>query len=200
MDILIWIFNVWSLHRNHIRSFEVFLHKRMRSILGIRMYQVKEYHITNEMVRKKLYNITTIYKNIGKWHITYLRKIPNKHNHPPYQLLLSWRNNKIKPIAFLKKNKNTLFENISIITPEVDNQGLICTRVYHTIDNKTCNGLVYNIRQCPSHPPYRTTPQLSRPNPYPPIATPKIRLKKIQIGMTLTPPPRDLSNNPHHCL
>ena len=59
-NLLLWGCKIWDLCQSLLEKLEVFLHCKIRRILGIRMGQVRECHIKNSHIRTIFYNIPCI--------------------------------------------------------------------------------------------------------------------------------------------
>ena len=56
-NLLLWGCETWALRQSHIDRLNVFLHQSIRHILGIRMQDVIDDHISNEQIRKIFHDI-----------------------------------------------------------------------------------------------------------------------------------------------
>ena len=57
INLLLWGCEIWAIWTSLLKNIEVFLHRSIQCILGISMTEVKYQHITNETVRRKLFDI-----------------------------------------------------------------------------------------------------------------------------------------------
>ena len=57
INLLKWGCESWALQTSLLNNLEEFLHHIIRRILGISMAEMKYQHITNETVRKKLFDV-----------------------------------------------------------------------------------------------------------------------------------------------
>ena len=64
-NLIMWGYDIWALRTSLLEKLDIFLHHSIWSILGIKMNEVKEQHTTNESVRKKLFDIPYIKKQIS---------------------------------------------------------------------------------------------------------------------------------------
>ena len=60
INMLLWVCESWALPTSLLKKLEVFLHRSIQRILGIRMNEVKDQRITNETVRRKCFGILNI--------------------------------------------------------------------------------------------------------------------------------------------
>ena len=60
INLLLWGCESWDLCVSPLDKLEVFLHRSIRRILGIAMTQLKEDIITNEMIRRRFFDIPMI--------------------------------------------------------------------------------------------------------------------------------------------
>ena len=94
------------------KKIELFLHHSTRHILGISMDEVKYQHITNETVRKKLFDIPNIKKQIATQQLTFIGKMArNYDDHLPTKLLTAWCNHKIQRGGALYTNNTSHFSH-----------------------------------------------------------------------------------------
>ena len=56
-NLILWGCERWALCQSLLEKLDVFLHRSIRRILGIRMGQVRELHIKNSHIRTMFYNI-----------------------------------------------------------------------------------------------------------------------------------------------
>ena len=76
------------------------------------MDEVKYLHITNETVRKELFNIPNIERHIATRHPTFIGKVArNSDNHIPTKLLTAWYDHKRQRGSVLHTNNKPLFTN-----------------------------------------------------------------------------------------
>ena len=65
INLLLWGCESWALWTSLLEKLEVFLHRSIQRILGISMTKVKDKHLTNEIVRRKLFGILNIEEQIA---------------------------------------------------------------------------------------------------------------------------------------
>ena len=134
-NLLLWGCESWALRKSLLASIEVFLHRRIRRILKIRMSEVIEQHITNTSIRDKFYNIPTIKKQIALRQLTYLGKIfRREESHIPTRLLTVWCDHQRKSGRPILTNKQSMVWNIQQVVPNVDAQGTMSTWGFHALD------------------------------------------------------------------
>ena len=96
INILLWVCENWALWTSLLEKLEVFLHCSIRRILGIIMTKVKDKHLTNEIVRRKLFGILNIEEQIATLQLTFIGKVTrNYDDHLTTKLLTSWCNHNI---------------------------------------------------------------------------------------------------------
>ena len=88
------------------------------------MTQVKEYIITNKMIRQRFFDIPTIQNQVAKRQLNFIGKVTrNSDEKLPTELLTEWCNNKRQVQGVLHSNKKILVQNIAIIVPAVYRYG-----------------------------------------------------------------------------
>ena len=206
INILLWGCETWAIRSDQMKCLEVFLHRSIRSIMGITMGQVKDERISNTKLRSMFYNIPTIENEIAKRQLTYIGKVfRNSDTHPPTKLLTAWCNNKRRKGAPLKQNKKSLVENIALIIPETDKQGSLRSWAFYALDDQYWKFLISTLGQHPETPPNRPPPSPSRPPPQPPAGEeneesrePQRTPPRAQSQPTPSPPPRRAPPSPNH--
>ena len=117
-NLLLWGCEIWALIKSLLASLEVFLHRGIRRILKIRMSELIEQHITNTSIRKKLFNIPTIKKQISLQQLTYLGNIFRREElHIPIRLLMVWCDHQRKVGRTILTNKQIMVRNIQQVIP-----------------------------------------------------------------------------------
>ena len=88
---LLWGSEAWTLTENIIRMLRVFMHKSIRWILNVNMYEVQEHKITNQMIRTQFYNTPDIVQIIQKRQTNWISAIAKmSYDRLPRKLLASW--------------------------------------------------------------------------------------------------------------
>ena len=59
-NLLLWGYESWALRKSLLASLEVFLHRGIRRILKVNMFQLFKQHIITTSIRENFYNIPTI--------------------------------------------------------------------------------------------------------------------------------------------
>ena len=104
-NLLLWGSESWALRTSLLSKMEVFLHRIVRRILGIKMAEVKEERIRNAEVRGRFFNIPTIQNQIAKRQLTFIGKVVhNSDLQLPTKLLTAWCNQKKKLGGVLHSN------------------------------------------------------------------------------------------------
>ena len=112
----------------------MFLHRRIRRILGIRMGQVRDFHIKNSHIRTMFYNIPFMRNQVAFRQMTYVGKIlRHERSHVPTRFLTAWCDNPRKRGGQLLTNKDSLVCNLRLIIPEVNAAGLVSTWGFYNI-------------------------------------------------------------------
>ena len=89
-NLLLWGCKSWALRQNLLNTLEVFLHRSIWSILGIKMSQVRVSHTKNDAVRVIFYNIPCIPNQIAHWQLTFIGGVLRREGfHIPTRLLTS---------------------------------------------------------------------------------------------------------------
>ena len=134
-NLLLWGFESWDLRQSLLKKLEVFLHRSIRRILGIRMGQVRERHIKNSHIRTIFYNIPCISKQVAFRQLTYAGKITRREKSClPTRFLTAWYNNLRKQGGQLLTNKYSLVRNLRLIIPGIDDAGSATTCCFHALD------------------------------------------------------------------
>ena len=95
INLLLWGCESWALRTSLLKKIGVFLHRSIRRILGIIMADMKYQHITNETVRKKIFDIPNIKKQITTRQLNFIGKVACKaDDHLPTKLLTACCNHK----------------------------------------------------------------------------------------------------------
>ena len=74
-NLLLWGCEIWALRTTLLNKLEVFLHRGIRRILGIKMGQVRERHIENSHIRTMFYNIPCVRNQVAFRKLNYVGKI-----------------------------------------------------------------------------------------------------------------------------
>lgn len=116
----LWGCESWALNEDNKRYLRTFQHKSLRTILNINMYQVKDYNISNELVREWFCNIPDIIhiimKRQMKW-IGHVAKMP--YERLPRKLLAAWSSNPRKSGRPQNTFKNSYFECVKALIPNI---------------------------------------------------------------------------------
>ena len=127
-NLLLWGCDSWSIREATLNKLEVFLHRNVSKILKITTKRVIEEKITNESVRKQFFNTPTIRYQLARRKLTFTGKVVrNSEDQIPTQLLTAWCDNKRKLGAPLQKNNNNLAQNIRLIVPGAEKDGILTT-------------------------------------------------------------------------
>ena len=100
---------------------EVFLHRSIRRILGIIVAEVKDQHITNETVRKKLFDIPNIEKHIKTRQLTFIGKVARySDDHISTKILTAWCNYNRRCGGVMHTNNISIIHTLRLIIPVVE--------------------------------------------------------------------------------
>ena len=118
-NLLLWGCETWALRQHHIDRLNVFWHRAIRNILGIRISEVIDEHISNERIRKIFHDIPDAEAMLNARSMTYLGKIARAPNqHPPKHFITAWVDNPRLPAGVLMTNKKALVRGINALIPE----------------------------------------------------------------------------------
>ena len=117
---LLWGCEGWALKESNFDDLDVFLHRSIRKILGVRILQVQEERISNADIRKRFYDIPDIRRMIATRTLQFVGKICRREDEfIPKQLLTAWVNSKRprgRPIA---TNKESISKALRLLYTEV---------------------------------------------------------------------------------
>ena len=163
-NLLLWGGESWALRTSLLSKLEVFLHRSVIRILGIRMAEVKEGRIRNSEVRGGLFNIPTIQNQIAKRQLTFIGKVvSNSGLQLPTKLLTAWCNHKQKRGRVIHSNKKSIVQHIALILTCVGNTGRTSEWVHYAFDNFYWRYLISKLGNSPKpRPAHEPSPSLSR--------------------------------------
>ena len=121
INLLMWGCETWALKESSVKAIDVFIHRSIRRILGIKMSRVKEEKITNKSVREMFYNIPDARSMIAARQLSYLGKMVRNHDddYLPKKFLTAWVNNKRPVGGVLTTNKKALVNSLELILPPI---------------------------------------------------------------------------------
>ncbi len=97
LNALLWGCESWNLMRRNLNKLRSFHHGAIRRILKIKWSQVREHHIKNLEVRRRLYNMPNIDAFINRRTVKYVGKISRLNDdNLPKKFLAAWINGKRK--------------------------------------------------------------------------------------------------------
>ena len=118
-NLLLWGCETWALRQSHIDKLNVFWHRAIRNILGIRMAEVIDDHITNEQIRKIFHDIPDAESLLNARSMNYLGKITRAPDtHPPKLLMTAWIPNPRPKAGVLSTNKKAMVRSLNALLPE----------------------------------------------------------------------------------
>ena len=122
VNALLWGCESWSITEYWFDRIDAFLHRSMRSILGINLRDVRRDRITNAYVRSKFYNFPDARRIIAARTLNFVGKLGRElHNgveSMPAQLLSSWVNNKRRPGGQCTTVKRTITKHLRLLYGE----------------------------------------------------------------------------------
>ena len=138
INLLLWGCEIWALHISLLKKLEVFLHHSIQRMPGINISEVKEQRITNETVRKKLFDIPNIEKQIATRQLTFIGKVArNFDDHLPTELLTTWCNHRRLRGGVLHTNKKFILNNPLLIIPGVEKNRALKTWAHFPLMTNT---------------------------------------------------------------
>ncbi|KAL7426046.1 hypothetical protein ACHAXH_000620, partial [Discostella pseudostelligera] len=130
LNILLWGCENWAIKEHHYLKLNSFIHRNIRSILRIKMTQVRDEHITNERIRKIFFNLPDAHGLIAIKSMNYLGKVVRGPNHhPPKQLLTAFVNHARPKSGVIMTNKKAIVNCLHLLLPDDMTE-------IHTITNK----------------------------------------------------------------
>ena len=179
-NLLLWGCETWALRQSHIDKLNVFWHRAIRNILGIRMSEVIDDHISNEQIRKIFHDIPDAEAILNARSMNFLGKTARAPNsHPPKLLMTAWVKNPRPQSGVLATNKKAMVRSLNALLPEETrelttnkcrNTGVITTNerqnpdgnlknwLHIALDKELWNWHIYKL----THP---NSPLPPRPNP-----------------------------------
>ena len=117
-NLLLWGCETWALRQTHIDKLNVFWHRAIRNILGIRMSEVIDDHISNEQIRKIFHDIPDAEAMLNARSMNYLGKTTRSpDSHPPKLLLTAWVQNPRPKSGVLSTNKKAMVRSLNALLP-----------------------------------------------------------------------------------
>ena len=127
----------WALWMTLLNKLEVFLHRGIIRVQGIKMVRVRERHIKYSHICTMFYNIPCQNNQVAFRQLTYVGKILRREgSHVPTRLLTAWCDNLRKRGGQLVTNKDSVVKNLRLVLPDVDDAGSLSTWRFHALDAK----------------------------------------------------------------
>ena len=127
-NLLLWGCETWALRQTHIDQLNVFWHRSIRNILGIRMQDVIDDHISNEQIRKIFHDIPDAFATLTARSMNYLGKIVRApDSHPPKLLVTAWIRHPRPKSGVLMTNKKALVRGINTLLPNETTEEITIT-------------------------------------------------------------------------
>jgi hypothetical protein len=143
-NLLLWGCETWALRQSHIGKLNVFWHRAIRNILGIRISEVIDDHITNEQIRKIFHDIPDAETILNARSTTYLGKVARSPDqHPPKLFMTAWVKNPRPKSGVLSTNKKAMVRSLNALLPEE-------TTETFTMNCKRTNTTITKTRQNPN--------------------------------------------------
>jgi hypothetical protein len=118
VNILLWGCENWAIKEHHFLKLNSFIHRNIRSILRIKMSQVRDEHIKNTRIRKIFFNLPDAQSLIAIRSATYIGKVVRSPNHcPPKQLLTAFSNNPRPSSGVIMTNKKAIVNSLHLLLP-----------------------------------------------------------------------------------
>ena len=163
INLLLWGWKIWALHKTLLGSLKVFLTWSIRSIMGITMEQVRDRRITNESVCDHFYHTPTTQNQIAIRQLSFVGNIfHRKYTHLLTKLLTSQCTHKWRRGGNLAMNKKLIVRNLLIILPTTDKVGYLSTWSFHTLDKGHWRELIDTLRHPGNTPTHRPPPRTCR--------------------------------------
>jgi hypothetical protein len=94
INILLWGVESWALHTKHIKKLQIWINRKIRSILRISMHQVKNERITEEELWERFHNISSVQVMIDSRRMKFLAKVVRSQRlAPARQMLIAYVDN-----------------------------------------------------------------------------------------------------------
>ena len=148
-NLLLWGCETWALRQSHIRKLNVFWHRAIRNILGIRMQEVIDDKISNEQIRKIFFDIPDAETVLNAKAMNYLGKTARSPDtHPPKLLMTAWIKNPRPKSGVLSSNKKATVRSLNALLPEETRETITrkckTTGATITIQRQNPNGSLSN--------------------------------------------------------
>jgi len=118
-NLLLWGCETWALRQSHINKLNVFWHRAIRNILGIRMAEVIDDHVSNEQICKIFHDIPDAESILNARSMTFLGKLARAPDtHPPKLLMTAWVKNPRLKSGVLMTNKKAMVRSLNTLLPE----------------------------------------------------------------------------------
>ena len=131
VNILLWGCKNWAIKEHHFLKLNSLIHRNIRSILRIKMSQVRDEHIKNTRIRKIFFNLPDAQNLVAIRSMTYIGKVARSPNHyPPKQLLTAFANNPRPQSGVIITNKKAIANSLHLLLPDIMEET-------HTSTNKT---------------------------------------------------------------
>jgi hypothetical protein len=168
MNLLLWGCETWSLRQSLLDKLEVFLHKSIRRILKISMFQVKDEKIRNEQVRNTFYAMPCVKNTIAARQLDFIGKlIRGPHDQPARRMITSCCNETRRVGRPQTTEKNCIVKNLRLLFKDVplkhiDHHGSLKHWIHEASNEEYWNQLIKRL----THP---ETPLPERPEEWGPL-------------------------------
>ena len=161
INLLLWGCESWALRIDLLDKLERFVNRKVRSILNLNMWHVKDQHITTEQLREKFNDILSVQTMIDIKAMKFLgHMVRGPVNLPPRQLLIAYVFSKRVPGRPLKCNKETMWGSLQrLMKPmgeiHIDFVGSLEDWYFDALDKTFWNMLIECLRDISKTPPER---------------------------------------------
>ena len=209
VNALLWGCESWSITEYWFNKLDTFLHRSIRSILGINLRDVRQDRITNTYVRNKFYNFPDARHLVAAHTLKFVgklgRELCNNVKSIPAELLSSWVNNKRLVGGQCMTVKRTITKHLKLLYGEniVD---IVGNTTITFMDN--CGSFKYWLKDACNKPywekliesklihPDRDIPLPSRASTPPSSQPPTPPRRRNRSAGTQQPPPPPANANP----
>ena len=120
INILLWGCENWAIKEHHFLKLNSFIHRSIRSILRIKMTQVRDEHIKNTRIRKIFFNLPNAQNLVAIRSMTYIGKVLRSPDHcPTKQLLTAFSNNPRPQSGVIMTNKKAIVNSLHLLLPDI---------------------------------------------------------------------------------
>eukprot|EP00978_Attheya_sp_CCMP212_P033890 scaffold139107_cov45-Attheya_sp.AAC.2 len=123
INLVLWGTESWAINEESMQTLSVFHTRSIRAILGINIYQVQEYRITNESILETI-NLPSMENLVTKRQLRWLGKIARMdEKRLPLKTLSCWIKTPHPRQRPHTTNRNSLVRALKLIDPSVSEDG-----------------------------------------------------------------------------